>query len=162
MLTHLQEISAETDKRYASDDELLYLSQYASSFRQRSAAYQELQRVETGLVKKVEQKLSTIDNGQLLQFGTQDITRKWQQDTVRVLRHSALAMLLDDKKLFQNRFLYWFQTIMKAFGTQRACSLTYGIMAETIDILVSAATADLLKPILELNRDTLGSIDGKS
>ncbi|MFN5856204.1 MAG: phycobilisome protein [Pseudanabaenaceae cyanobacterium] len=161
MLTHLQEISAEIDKRYANDDELSYLSQYASSFAERCAAYQELQRVEANLVKKVEQKLSVIDNGQLLRFGTQDVTHKWHQDTIRVLRYSALAVLLDDQKLFQNRFLYWFQTIMQAFGTQRACTLTYGIMAETIDILVSASTASLIKPILELNRDTLGKIESR-
>ncbi|MEI6427594.1 MAG: phycobilisome protein [Pseudanabaena sp. ELA607] len=162
MLSHLQEINLEIDKRYASDDELLHISQYVSSFSQRCIAYQELQKVEDALLQKVAQKLNLIDGGKLFQFGAKDVTDKWYQDTRRVLRHSALAMLLNDPKLLQNRFLYWFQTIMQAFGTQRACTLTYTVMEETIDTFVSEPTANLVKPILVLNRETLGEKQHKA
>jgi hypothetical protein len=82
---------------------------------------------------------------------------KWKQDTLRVLRHSAMTVLLDDPELLRQQFLYWFQTIMQAFGAQEACNITYLVMQDVVKDLLPKNVADLLCPILEINRDLLGS-----
>jgi hypothetical protein len=46
---------------------------------------------------------------------------------------------------------------MQAFGAQEVCNITYLIMQDVVKNLLPKNVADLLCPILEINRDLLGS-----
>lgn len=155
MLSHLQKIGYETDGRYATDLELQAMDEFIQTFPLRVQTYQQLQQIEIRVVQQVYEKLLRVDPS-LLRRGNEDLTVKWRRDTLRVLRYSAIAMLLNDPLTLRERLLFWFQTIMKAFGAQRSCNLTYAIMQDVIKQHLTPVQASLFCPILEINRQLLG------
>jgi hypothetical protein len=156
MLGKLQELSVKADARYASDAELEFIQSYVDSFNLRLAAYQKIQALERDMVETVYQRLLQ-KNPQFFQMGRQDYTPKWRQDTTRVLRFAAMAMLYDDAELYKRQFLYWFQTLMLAFGTQEHCNQTYGVMQEVVREMLPREYANLFYPFLEVTRTVLGT-----
>ncbi len=157
MISQIDSLQRELDGRYASDRELQFFWDYARSFNLRLQTYLKLQGLEPEILKRVQAKMRMLDPS-LLADGSQDLTAKWKQDTLRVLRYSAVAMLLDDRDFLRDRLLYWMQTVMKAFGAQRSCEVTYRVMQEVVREQLTLAESNLLCPILELNRLLLGSV----
>ncbi|WP_055075314.1 phycobilisome protein [Pseudanabaena sp. 'Roaring Creek'] len=156
MLSKLQQLGTVVDGRYASDTELEFMDSYISSFDSRVEAYRSIKASEFEIVNLVLAKLQTSYPKLLFPKG-EDLQNKWKQDTLRVLRHSAMTVLLDDPELLRQQFLYWFQTIMQAFGAQEACNITYLVMQDVVRDLLPKDVAALLCPILEINRNLLGS-----
>jgi hypothetical protein len=155
MLSQFDRLSQLVDGRYATDDELHVISDYTNSFQLRLETYLKLQAAEVDIVQQVQARLKAIDPA-LFQNGHQDMTAKWRRDTIRALRYSATAMLVNDPETLKERFLLWFQTIMRAFGTQRTCDVTYKIMQDVVKQHLTSAQANLFCPFLELNRQFLG------
>lgn len=153
MLSQLKKLSNVTDGRYATDDELKFMDDYARSFYLRIQTYQRLQIAEAMIIQQVLSKVKKLDPAS---FQQEHIEMKWKRDTIRVLRYSAIALLLDDPLTLQERLLYWFRTVMKAFGTQKNCAITYQVMQEVVQQYLTPTQANLFCPILELNRQILG------
>ncbi len=158
VLTQVERLVKEIDGRYATDAELAFMASYARSFRQRVQTYLTLQKLESVIVQEVLQRLQKRDPS-LLRQGDKDLTAKWQLDTVRVLRYSATAMLLNDGDWLRDQLLFWFQTIMRAFKAERSCQVTYEVMQAVAQEQLTPAQAQLFCPILELNRSLLGAND---
>lgn len=157
MISQINSLQREIDGRYASDRELQFFWDYSRSFNLRLQTYIKLQGMEPELLQRVQTKMKRLDPSLFLD-GQQDLTPKWKQDTLRVLRYSAVAMLLNDGDFLQERLLYWMQTVMKAFGVETSCEVTYRVMQDVIRERLTVAEANLLCPILELNRLILGSV----
>lgn len=157
MLSQLERLSREVDGRYASDAELTFAIDYVRSFNLRVQTYQKLQEIESTLVQQTYSKMRALDPTVFDSAGT-DISAKWKRDTLRVLRYVAIAVLMDDAETFKERLLLWFQTIMRAFSAQRSCNLTYQVMQDVIKQFLTAPQANLVCPLLELSRRTLGTI----
>lgn len=156
MLKAFKDLANQTDGRYATDEELQFIHDYVKTYALRLNTYQKIQQVEQAFVDTAHQQITVVDPT-LLRSGKQDLTAKWKRDTLRVLRYSAIALLLDDADIHRERFLYWFQTIMRAFSAQRSCDVTYTIMQDVAKRQLAAREAELLCPILELNRVALGT-----
>ena len=156
MLSQLQELGKTADGRYATDAELEFLSHYLKSFNLRLSAYTKVQAAEVKIIQEVQNQMRSLDPS-LFWSDQGDATSKWRRDTIRVLRYSAIAMLFNDAELLRDHLLYWMQTIMKAFGAQRSCEVTYQVMQDVVCQHLTPAEAKLLCPILELNRLMLGS-----
>lgn len=157
MLSQIERLIFETDGRYAADSELKFFETYAQSYALRLRVYRKLQSAEARIVQEVYQRLRSLDPTLLMQ-GEKELTAKWKQDTIRVLRYISVAVLTDDTDTFQERFLLWFQTIMRAFNAQRSCEATYTIMQEVMKKHLSADEASLVLPVLELTRVKLGAV----
>ncbi|BAU13257.1 hypothetical protein LEP3755_37960 [Leptolyngbya sp. NIES-3755] len=157
MLSQIQRLSQETEGRYATDEELRFLADFARSYELRVQTYQKLQASEMVIVQQVQAKMRAIDPT-LFRQGNEDLTNKWKRDTLRVLRYSAAAMLIDDPESLRERFLFWFQTIMRAFNAQKSCGVTYTVMQDVIKQVLTPAEANLILPILEVNRRMLGTV----
>ncbi|PZV15824.1 MAG: phycobilisome protein [Leptolyngbya sp.] len=157
MLSQLQKLSYETDGRYATDDELEFVSEFGRSFYLRVETYQRLQTMEAIIVQQVLTKMQLLEPS-LFHSNTVDVTAKWKRDTIRVLRYSAIAMLLNDPDSLRDRLLFWFRTIMKAFDAQRSCSVTYAVMQDVVKHHLLPTQARLFCPILEMNRQILGAV----
>jgi hypothetical protein len=157
MLSQIQRLSQTTEGRYATDEELRFLAEYARSFELRVQTYQKIQASEAAIVQQVLAKMRAIDPT-LLRNGSEDMTNKWKRDTLRVLRYSAVAMLLNDSETLRERFLFWFQTIMRAFNAQKSCGVTYTVMQDVVKQVLTPSEANLLLPILEVNRRMLGTV----
>ncbi|GAB4158227.1 MAG: hypothetical protein Fur0046_37910 [Cyanobacteria bacterium J069] len=156
MLSQMKRLSLEIEGQYATDSELQFLRDYVKSYELRVETYQRIQAAEALLVSEVQQYLTRKDPA-LFRSGNDDVTTKWKRDTVRVLRYSAVAMLLNDPETLQERFLLWFQTIMRAFGAQQSCNATYEAMQHVVKQHLTPVQASLFCPILEINRHLLGS-----
>lgn len=157
MLSQLQALSYKTDGRYATDEELKFVDDFVRSFHLRVQTYQQLQALETQILQQVYAKLRSREPGLLLS-GNADVSMKWKRDTIRVLRYSAIAMLLNDPDSLRERFLFWMRTIMKAFGAERSCNVTYQVMQEVVRQQLSPQQASLFCSILEMNRQLLGGV----
>jgi hypothetical protein len=155
MLSQLQKLSFETDGRYATDEELRFVGDYLKTYSLRLQTYQRLQELESTIVQQVYAKMQATDPT-LFQSGTEDVSAKWKRDTIRVLRYSAIAMLLNDPDTLCERLLYWMQTIMKAFGAQRSCRVTYKVMQDVVRNYLTPDQASVFCPILEVNSRLLG------
>ncbi|MDJ1168348.1 phycobilisome protein [Roseofilum sp. BLCC_M154] len=154
MLTQTQNLYRETDGRYATDEELQFFQDYLQSFPLRLTTYNKIRTSEALIVQQVQSQLRA-KAPQVLMQGDRDLSNKWKQDTLRILRHSALALLIDDRDGLRDRLLLWFQTVMRAFEAQDGCDFTYSIMQNVIESLLTREEAALLRPILEYNRQIL-------
>ncbi|NJL88142.1 MAG: phycobilisome protein [Leptolyngbyaceae cyanobacterium SM1_1_3] len=155
MLSQLSQLSLDTDGRYATDNELMFLQGYLKTARLRFGAYQKIQAAEAKIIEQVYQKLKAID-ASLLKNGNTDLTQKWKTDTIRILRYAATALLIDDPDTFRERMLLWFQTIMRSFKAERSCNATYVVMQDVVKQFLSPQEAELFCPILEMSREILG------
>lgn len=155
MLTRLRNLSLEADGRYATDAELQFMDDYIQSFDLRLQTYLKLQALEITVIREVETRLKSMDP-QLYMRGTEDYAGKWKADTVRMYRLSALTMLINDPERLKERVLFWFQTLMRAFRAQRSCDVTYQLLQESVRKHLSPAEAELICPVLEMNRVMLG------
>ena len=157
MLSQIQRLTLETEGRYATDEELGFLADYTRSFNLRVQTYQKIQECEAAIVQQVQTKMRATDPT-LFRSGNEDITAKWKRDTLRVLRYAAAAMLIDDPETLREQFLFWFQTIMRAFSAQRSCNVTYTVMQEVVKQHLIPQQANLFLPILEVTRRMLGTV----
>ncbi len=157
MLSQLERLSREVDGRYASDAELTFAIDYVRSFNLRLQTYQKLQELEATLIQQTYAKMRSIDPT-VFNTGGVDLSGKWKRDTLRTMRYVATAVLMDDADTFRERMLLWFQTLMRAFGAQRSCNLTYQVMQDVVKQYLTTPQADLVCPLLELSRRVLGTI----
>ena len=155
MLSQCEHLSQITEGRYATDVELDFFRSYTASYPKRLSLYQKLQTLDSTIVNAVHERL-IADHPHLLQHKQQTISVKWKRDTLRTLRLSAIAILLNDPTTLQERYLLWFQTVMGAYKAQESCDMTYAIMQEVIQDFLDPDESRLLIPILELNRTALG------
>jgi Phycobilisome protein len=157
MLSQMQRLSAEAEGRYATDEELRFLAEYLSSYELRLQTYQKLQQMEAGLLQKTYEKLVAQDPG-MFRAATTDLTTKWKRDTVRILRFSITALLINDLDSHHDKMLLWFQGVAKAVNVQKSCNLTYTVLQEIIRPHLTEPQANLFLPILEMNRRTLANL----
>ena len=149
MLSQFQKLSCETDGRYATDEELEFVAEFGRSFYLRVQTYQRLEAMEAVIVQQVLTKMQFLDPS-LLHHHNADVTAKWKRDTIRVL--------LNDPDSLRDRLLFWLRTIMKAFGAERSCNVTYAVMQAVIKERLPSSQASLICPILEINRQILGAV----
>jgi hypothetical protein len=155
MLSQLEHLSVDVDGRYATDAELMFFQSYLRTARLRFALYQKLQQLEPKIVQEVLAYLKSEDPT-ILQVGGQDLTAKWQRDTVRIIRYVAAASLIDDPEMYRERVLLWFQTIMRSFQAGHSCDVTYQAMQVIVRKYLSAEEAAIVCPLLEMSRAVLG------
>ncbi|MBD2154639.1 phycobilisome protein [Leptolyngbya sp. FACHB-16] len=154
MLSQLQKLSIETEGRYATDDELAIITEYMQAFHARVEVYEALVKAEGKIIQEV---FETIEAKHPEVFrGSKNLKDKWKTDTIRVLRYTAVAMLMNDPKTVRERFLAWFQTVMRAFSAQASCDITYRVMESVMARHLTAEGMALVQPFLELNRQVLG------
>lgn len=155
MLSQLRQLKLETEGRYATDAELDVLTEYVQSFQVRLQAYEALQAAEDEVVQEAMTTIATR-HPDVFRQGGETLMSKWRTDTVRVWRYTAITVLMNDPTTFQERFLLWFQTVMRSFGTQTSCDITYSVMQDVAARHLPAEALGLVSPVLELNRRVLG------
>ncbi len=155
MLSQLKRLSLEVDGRYASDAELQFMSDYVKSFNLRLQTYQKLQEIESKLIEQTYAKMRSLDPTLFMQ-GKDDFTSKWKTDTIRTLRYIAVAVLINDPDTLRERFLIWFQTVLRSFRAERTTDVTYQVLQEVVKQDLTPPQASLVCPILELTRRSLG------
>lgn len=157
MLSPMYALGTQMDGRYATDSELHLAGKYVESYTLRLSAYCKIQAAETQIVQQVQTRIRQIDPN-ILVYDRVDVSKTCERDLLYVLRYSAIALLTNSTTLLEERVLLWLQTIMRSFKDhQRRCDLTYQVMQEVITQYLTPAEAALFSPILELDRQFLGT-----
>jgi hypothetical protein len=157
MLSQLLKLSRDTEGRYATDEELQFLQNYLQSYSLRLQTYQRLHELEGTIIQQVYNQLRSQEP-EMFRRNTEDLSAIWKRDTLRVLRYSAVALLLDDPETLRESLLYWMQSLMRAFKMQRSCQVTYEVMQKVVKESLTPPQADLLCAILEVDRQVLGVV----
>lgn len=154
MFTNLERLSVEVDGRYATSEELDFLKSYFQTFKYRISAYQKIQKNESAIINQIQENLEKM-NPNIFMQGSVNLKSKWRSDTIRVLRYSAMALLIDDPEYLQQRLLIWFSTILQAFKVQDLTKLTCQTMSDIIKNYLTPEENNLFLPLIELNSNTL-------
>ncbi len=150
MFTQLQRLSVEADGRYATPEELGFLKFYFETLPMRISTYQKLQKYESQILQKIQDKLLQI-NPKIFFKGSVNLTSKWRLDTIRILRYSAMVLLINDPDYLQESLLSWFATILQAFKLKDITQYTYKAMFDVLEDYLTPEEKILFFPLIELN-----------
>ncbi|HEY9641875.1 MAG TPA: hypothetical protein V6C57_15415 [Coleofasciculaceae cyanobacterium] len=156
MISQLKRLSLEVDGRYATDAELQFMTDYVQSFNLRLQSYQKLQELESTLIQQTYTKMRSLDPT-LFMRGKDNVSDKWKRDTTFVLRYVAVTVLMNDPDTLREKLLLWLQTIIRAVGMVRPCNVTYEVLQDVVRQHLTPPQANLVCPILELARRSLGT-----
>jgi hypothetical protein len=150
MFTQLYRLSIEVDGRYATPEELGFLKFYFETLPVRISTYQKLQKYESIIIQRIQDKLQQI-NPKILIKGSVNLTSKWRLDTIRILRYSAMTLLINDPDYLQESLLSWFATILQAFKVQDITQYTYKAMFDVLEDYLTPEEKIKFFPLIELN-----------
>lgn len=156
MLKQLARLSNETEGRYASSAELQFIKDYVNSVDTRISAYEKIQLVEAEIVSKVAEIRSKAEPELFAKTSQVDGTSVCRRDFTNILRHSAAALLFDDRDRMPENFLLWYKTIVRTFSYDRAAGVTYQVVQEVVQEYLTPQESALFDPILQLNQVVLG------
>jgi Phycobilisome protein len=154
MLSQMQRLSLEVEGRYATDGELKFIPEYLKTYELRLQTYQKLQEIEATVLQQVHEKIQAQDPT-LFRNGNVDLAAKCKRDALTTWRYTAITLLMDDQETLRDRYLLWYQSIMRSYNLHRQCSIAYGVMQEVVKPHLTAQQNALIMPILDLNRRML-------
>lgn len=154
MITLLENLIERSDGAYFEAKDLDLLEQGLQSWGDRRKTYQIIQDKEMAIVEKTLTRFQQ-ENETLLRTAPESIFKKCQGDLISVLRHCAMAMLLQDEELLKDRFLYWMQNIMRALRNQKFNVHIYKILQDVIQEELPEQYANLMMPYLQITHQYL-------
>ncbi len=155
MLTKLNQLTLETEGRYATDNELSFLDEYIDSLSVRIDTYQKIKDLETEIINQIQNDLHEIN---LDDVANHDLIDKscCGRDAKIVLRHSACAVLIDDCERLRESLLLWHRTIIFAFRIDDFARIMFlELMPSVLADLLTEKEYDLMKPSLQLSESVL-------
>lgn len=156
MLKQLARLSIEADGRYATDQELKFISDYLQSVESRVSAYEKIRDAAENIIEQVKADKQARNNYSFY-LGPNDRSETCLRDMPNVLRCSASAMLINDLDRMREGVLIWYQTIVRAFGYEQNAKLNYQILENIVRDNLSPEEAELMMPVLQLNYTILSS-----
>ncbi|MBW4663049.1 MAG: allophycocyanin [Chroococcus sp. CMT-3BRIN-NPC107] len=156
MLKQLARLSNETEGRYASSAELQFIKDYIDSVDTRISAYNKIQLAATEIVDKVAEIRSQAEPELFAKVSQVEGVAACRRDFTNILRHSAAALLFDDRDRMPENFLLWYKTIVRTFNYDRAAGVTYKLIQDVAQEYLTPEESALFNPILQLNQVVLG------
>lgn len=150
MHPQIEALFDEAEKRYLKPEELNTLSQYVSSLPDRLETYRRLRDHEIEILQPVADHLQV----ELSNERVEDLERSLK-NALLLLRHCAMAMLLNDEALVQDRLLGWLEQSAQVYKTYRIDSVLYRLLNQQLSQVLSPQQLGLIKPSLALAQTTL-------
>jgi hypothetical protein len=138
------------ESRYLKADELSILNQYVDSLPERLEVYRQLRNREIEIMQPVADELEAA-----LPNESKEKLERCLKHAILILRHAAMAMLLNDENYVQHRLLTWIEKTAKAFNTQAIDRLLYPILDRQLSQVLTPAQINLIKPPLMLAQNAL-------
>jgi hypothetical protein len=154
MLKQLAYLSLEADGRYATAEELEFLTVYLDSMEDRIRAYKKVRELEERILYRVDMAKRALPED-MFHLGSRDITWICRYDLTMVIRCIAAAMLFNDLDRLREGMLIWYETIVRAFAYKHCTIKTYQILQDVINEYLDPADAKLLMPGLQLTHSLL-------
>lgn len=144
MQTELTELLVQAENRYLQTEELQGFKSYAETLAQRLKIYEFLRDREVVIFQPVADQISVIFP-QEKQERLEQVLQQW----ILILRHSAMAMLLNDSEYLQRRVIDWLSGIVQAHNTQAIDTQVYQLLNTRLNELLSAKAMVFIQPFLE-------------
>jgi hypothetical protein len=140
----------DAESRYLKIEELSVLNQYVDSLPERLEAYRHLRNHEVDIMQPVADELQAS----LPHVSIENLERSLKT-AILLLRHSAMAMLLNDEAFLQKRLLNWVEKTAKVYNTQPVDQVLYPILERKLGQVLTAQQMGFLKPPLALAQQAL-------
>jgi Phycobilisome protein len=145
MQTIIEEIFDEPDRRYLSGSEVAAVSQYVKSLPERLMAYRSLRDRETQLMQAVANQLEAE-----MPTTVTDVLEQSIRNGILVLRHCAMAMLMNDEQYLSDRLLDWLSASSQIHQTEASDAATYRLMQAHLSKVLNPNQVKLFRPFLAL------------
>lgn len=144
MQAELNELLVKAENRYLQTEELLGFKSYSETLAQRLKIYEFLRDREVVIFQPIADQISVIFS-QEKQERLEQVLQQW----ILILRHSAMAMLLNDSEYLQRRVIDWLSGIVQAHNTQAIDAQIYQLLNNRLNELLSAKAMIFIQPFLE-------------
>ncbi|NJL46795.1 MAG: hypothetical protein HC929_03920 [Leptolyngbyaceae cyanobacterium SM2_5_2] len=125
---------------YLEPTELAALSQYISSIPERLAVYRVLRDQEVTLMQPIADALKQASQA------TDSQLEQSLRNGLMVMRHVAMAMLLDDSHFVEERLRGWLPDMVSAHNTQALDQQLFQLLDQQLGRVLNPAQLNLLKP----------------
>lgn len=149
MIKELTDLTVKTDGRYASDQDLQFLTKYLEEAESRKKAYIKVRDQAAQIIDKLEEEKKKLNPNFEGWYST------CKRDFIDLLRYSAAAMLFDDLERLRNGMLVWFKTIVRAYNFDQDSDETYALLIGVMKFYLSEDELKYIIPALQLNQAVL-------
>ncbi|MEN9225934.1 MAG: hypothetical protein Q6L60_11505 [Thermostichus sp. HHBFW_bins_43] len=143
MASSIERMLIEAEARYLKPEELGQLKAYVLGWPKRQHVYRILRERESQMVSRtlnaLKQEMPSL-SGQVLEL--------CQRHLLLLLRHSALAMLLQDEELLRERLIEWMEEEVRLYGLQSVYEIAYRIFQQELKDHLTAGELEFIRPFI--------------
>lgn len=141
----LEGIFNQAENCYLKPDELQQIEQYVASISDRMSSYRAIRDREIDLMQQVADELC-------LEMPSLEIMilERTIKNGMLVLRHCAMAMLLNDATYLRTRLLSWLTSSIELHKSQTTEAACFRLMRQQLRCSLNAQQMALLEPFLSL------------
>ncbi|WRH68017.1 MAG: phycobilisome protein [Planktothrix sp. GU0601_MAG3] len=150
MQAELNELLVKAESSYLQTEELLGFKNYSETLAQRLKIYEFLRDRELVIFQPIADQILVIFP-QEKQERLEQILQQW----ILILRHSAMAMLLNDSEYLQRRVIDWLLGIVQAHNSQDIDTQVYQLLNTRLNELLSPKAMVFIQPFLEQVKSSL-------
>ena len=154
MITLLEELVERASGSYAERQDLNKLEHLMFSWADRKEAYLNVEHKEKSIIDlamKLMQDSPDFPNKEVQELTLNNCRR----DLTLALRYYALGMLLQDKEMLKDRFIYWQKNVLQAMGLHHYQGVKF--VLEALYLELPEEQADLFKPYFKLGQDMINN-----
>ncbi|MCF2970634.1 hypothetical protein L1047_05420 [Synechococcus sp. Nb3U1] len=143
MSSAFEQMLIEAEARYLKPDELSQLKSHILGWPKRQHVYRILREREGQMVGRtlnaLKQEMPSL-SGQVLEL--------CQRHLLLLLRHSAMAMLLQDEELLKERLIEWMEEEVRLYGLQSVYEIAYRIFQQELKDHLAPGELEFIRPLI--------------
>lgn len=143
MHPELEALLVEAETRYLKAEEMAEFKRYVVTIGPRLKAYELLRDKEVSIFQFVARELQDS-----LPNITDPILERTMKHWLLILRHCAMAMLIDDQHFLSERLLGWLSGFIEAYHSYSIEITTYDLLISQLKETLSESAFALLEPFL--------------
>ncbi|AMW28297.1 MULTISPECIES: phycobilisome protein [Arthrospira] len=150
MSSDVNSLLTQAENRYLKPEELQEFKRHTSTLAQRLKIYEFLRDREAVIFEPIVEKLQTA-----FPEAQQPLVEKSLQHWILIMRHCAMAMLLDDTDYLKNNVLDWLRGFVKTRQSQTIETKIHELLLARLQEMLSPKAMIYLEDNLNLAKDTL-------
>ena len=140
----IESLFDEADNRYLKPPALREVTLYITSLNERVSAYRLMRDRELKMMQTVADQLTTSLPDESVSHIEQTLKM-----AILILRHSSMAMLMEDTNYLEERFLPYLREIREIHATESVDALLYPALRNQLSQLFNDRQLNLLTPYLD-------------
>lgn len=152
MITLLEELVERASGSYAERQDLNKLEHLMFSWPERKEAYLNVQSKENSIID-LAMKLMQNSSESPKKIVDEATIGRCRRDLTLALRYYSLGMLLQDKEMLKDRFIYWQRNVLQAMGLHHYQGIQFVLKALYTEL--PEEQADLFKPYFKLAHEII-------